>query len=156
MKSSATKLVIKRMLPASRERVFSALTDPAKMAKWFYGMETGQAKVKSDFRVGGKYSIEMSNANEKCVPFGEYLEIVPPKRLVFTWSSEGHVKDSKVTIELFEKENKTELVLTHELPKDVIEPHQHGWTNCMRHLEEYLGRRKLEHKNFRRRVCGFG
>src|SRR5262245_53976208 len=106
MKASPHKLVIKRILSAPRERVFSALTDPAKMAKWFIGMETGQAKVTSDFRVGGKYSVEMSNTEEKCVPCGEYLEIVPPEKLSFTWSVDGKVKNSKVTIELFAKGNR--------------------------------------------------
>jgi uncharacterized protein YndB with AHSA1/START domain len=36
-------------------QVFAALTDPAKMADWFYGMETGQAKVTVDLRPGGQY-----------------------------------------------------------------------------------------------------
>ena len=45
MNISPNKLVIRRLLKNDRAQVFSALTDPAKMAKWFYGMETGQAKV---------------------------------------------------------------------------------------------------------------
>jgi uncharacterized protein YndB with AHSA1/START domain len=138
MKEPAKKLVIKRLLKADRRRVFSALSDPAKMAQWFYGMDTGQARVTSDFRVDGKYSIEMVNPEQRCVPTGTYLEIVPPEKLVFTWSVEGVVKDSKVTIELFEKGNQTELVLTHELPPDVMERHQHGWVNCVNHLEALL------------------
>jgi uncharacterized protein YndB with AHSA1/START domain len=132
------KLVIKRTLPASRERVFSALTNPVKMAKWFYGMETGQARVKSDLRVGGKYSIEMFNEEVTTGPTGEYLEIVPPEKLVMTWTCAGYTKDSIVTIELIAKGSETELVLTHELSKNVIEPHQEGWTHCLLHLEEYL------------------
>jgi uncharacterized protein YndB with AHSA1/START domain len=139
MKPPPHKLVIKRILSAPRERVFSALTDPAKMAKWFLGMETGQAKVASDFRVGGKYSVEMSNSEETCVPSGEYLEIVPPEKLTFTWSLDGVVKNSKVTIELLAQGNKTELVLTHELPEDISELHRKGWLNCLRRLEELLG-----------------
>jgi len=138
MKEPVKKLVIKRLLNADRRTVFSALSDPAKMAQWFYGMDTGQARVTSDFRVGGKYRIEMVNAEQRCVPTGTYLEIVPPERLVFTWSVEGVVKDSKVTIELFEKGNQTEFVLTHELPQDVMERHQHGWVNCVNHLEALL------------------
>jgi uncharacterized protein YndB with AHSA1/START domain len=139
MKQPTKKLVVKRLLKADRSRVFSALTDPAKMAQWFYGMETGQARVTCDFRVGGKYSIEMSNDEQQCVPTGEYLEIIPPEKLVFTWSVDGLVKNSKVTIELFEKGNHTEFVLTHELPPDVSELHQHGWANCLDHLEALLG-----------------
>jgi uncharacterized protein YndB with AHSA1/START domain len=146
MKQPIKKLVIKRTLRAGRRRVFSALSDPAKMAQWFYGMETGQARVTSDFRVGGKYAIEMFNDQQRCVPTGEYVEIVPPEKLVFTWSNEGLVKSSKVTIELFEKGNHTELVLTHELPRDVVEPHQHGWTNCLDHLEALLAQKTQPHQ----------
>jgi uncharacterized protein YndB with AHSA1/START domain len=139
MNEQIKELVIKRLLKADRRRVFSALTDPAKMAQWFYGMETGQARITCDFRVDGKYCIEMFNPEQKCVPTGEYLEIVPPEKLVFTWSVEGKVKNSKVTIELFEKGNHTELVLTHELPQDALEGHRHGWVNCLDHLEALLG-----------------
>jgi uncharacterized protein YndB with AHSA1/START domain len=140
MKEQMTKLVIKRLLKADRKRVFSALTDPQKMTQWFYGMETGRARVTSDFRVGGKYSIEMSNDEQNCVPRGEYLEIVPPEKLVFTWFDDHLVKQSKVTIELFEKGPHTELILTHELPQDVVDPHRHGWLNCLDHLEALLGK----------------
>ena len=138
MKEQITKLVIKRLLKADRKRVFSALTDPQKMTQWFYGMETGQARVTCDLRVGGKYSIEMVNEEQTCVPGGEYLEIVPPEKLVFTWSVDGLVEDSKVTIELFERGKQTELVLTHELPEEVSEPHAQGWKNCLDHLEALL------------------
>jgi uncharacterized protein YndB with AHSA1/START domain len=138
MNQAPKKLVIKRLLKADRKRVFAALTDPAKMAHWFYGMDTGRARVTCDFRVGGKYSIEMVNDEKQCVPTGQYLEIVPPEKLVFTWSVDGLVKDSKVTIELFEKGNHTELVLTHELPQDLMERHEHGWVNCVNHLEALL------------------
>ena len=129
---------MRRLLKADRQRVFQALASPEKMAKWFYGMERGKAKATCDFRVGGKYSIEMSDDDKKCVPTGEYLEIVPPARLVFTWSIEGLVTKSKVTIELFEKGRDTELVLTHELPEDMHERHEHGWRNCLDHLETLL------------------
>jgi uncharacterized protein YndB with AHSA1/START domain len=140
MNISPNKLVIRRLLKHDRTQVFSALTDPAKMAKWFYGMETGQAKVTVDLRPGGKFEIEMFNekGEQECKPHGIYLEIVPPERVVFTWTSEGSVKDTKVAIELFERDGGTELVLTHELPADMIEPHRQGWTNCLIHLEALL------------------
>jgi uncharacterized protein YndB with AHSA1/START domain len=110
------------------------------MAKWFYGMETGQAKVTVDLRPGGKFEIEMFNekGEQECKPHGIYLEIVPPERVVFTWTSQGSVKDTKVAIELFERDGGTELVLTHELPADLIAPHRQGWANCLIHLEALL------------------
>jgi uncharacterized protein YndB with AHSA1/START domain len=140
MNISPNKLVIRRLLKHDRAQVFSALTDPAKMAKWFYGMETGQAKVTVDLRPGGKFEIEMFNekGEEECKPHGSYLEIIPPERVVFTWTSKDSVKDTKVAIELFERDGGTELVLTHELLADMIEPHRQGWTNCLIHLEALL------------------
>jgi len=80
----------------------------------------------------------MFNPEQRCVPTGEYLEIVPPEKIVFTWSVDGMVSNSKVTIELFAKGDQTELVLTHVLPQDVSERHQHGWINCLDHLETAL------------------
>jgi uncharacterized protein YndB with AHSA1/START domain len=141
MNISPNKLIIRRILKHDRERVFSALTDPAKMEKWFYGMETGQAKVTSDLRPGGNYEIEMSNQETVCKPHGAYLEIVPPEKVVFTWSSKGFVTETTVVIELFERDAGTELVLTHELPADAIESHREGWTNCLNHLEILLSSR---------------
>jgi uncharacterized protein YndB with AHSA1/START domain len=48
MSKSPQKLVVTRLLKHNRTKVFSPLTDPAKMANWFYGMETGHARVTVD------------------------------------------------------------------------------------------------------------
>jgi uncharacterized protein YndB with AHSA1/START domain len=140
MTEFVTRIFICRLLKHDRAQVFSALTDSANMAKWFYGMETGQAKVSIDLRPGGSFEIEMFNekGEKECNPHGIYLEIVPPERVVFTSTSEGLVKDRKAAIELFERDGGTELVLTHELPPDMIAPHRQGWTNCLIHLEALL------------------
>ena len=114
--------MVKRSSP-ELDRVFHALADATRRR----------------ILAGGEYLIEMFNEegqNHKA--HGTYLEIVPPERLVFTWASEGFATDSKVTIELFERGEWTELVLTHELPEDMIEPHRQGWTNCLVHLEAFL------------------
>jgi uncharacterized protein YndB with AHSA1/START domain len=139
-------LEIERELKASPREIFAALTQPDLMGRWFYGMENGSARVEQDFRVGGKYTIFMIAAdgseNTGCqsegkaehAPHGEYLEIVPDQRLVFTWVSEGFVDHSVVTIELSKAGDTTRLVLRHELPEDAMQPHREGWTNCLRHL----------------------
>jgi uncharacterized protein YndB with AHSA1/START domain len=43
-------LVIRRAIAAPREQVFDYLTSPEKMARWFYGMDVGQAKATVDLR----------------------------------------------------------------------------------------------------------
>ncbi len=67
-------------------------------------METGQAEVTADLRPGGNFEMGMFNekGEEECKPHGIYLEIVPPERVVFTWTSEGSVKDTGAAIERFD------------------------------------------------------
>src|SRR5437763_3747613 len=61
---------------ASRETVFSYFTDPAKMARWM-GIEHALDPVP-----GGVFSV---NINGRDVAVGEFVEVVAPKRAVFTW-----------------------------------------------------------------------
>ena len=140
MNKPSSSLQITRQLKHDRARVFSALTDPAKMAQWFFGMKGGRAKVANDLRPGGTYSIEMIGDAQSCTPKGTYLEITPSERLVFSWLSCMDGSESKVTIELFEQGAGTKLILTHELPEAQIAPHREGWTVCLDHLEIFLGR----------------
>jgi uncharacterized protein YndB with AHSA1/START domain len=140
MKARARVLVVRRLIRHPRKRVFSALTDPAKMAQWFFGMKTGHAKVTLDLRPGGKYRIEMSDGVQTCDPHGTYLEITPPSRLVFTWSLEGREAESTVTIELEARGEATQLILKHELPPAKADEHRQGWLNCIDHLESFLER----------------
>lgn len=149
MTKRAHSVQIIRHLKHDRARVFSALTDPVKMAQWFFSMtKHSQAKVTNELRVGGTYRIEMTGPDISSTPQGAYLEIVPPERLVFTWvpctsdATKAAVGPTKVTIELFEDGPGTKLVLTHELPEDLVAGHREGWTQCFDHLEFYLGHAK--------------
>jgi uncharacterized protein YndB with AHSA1/START domain len=140
MNTPTHSLQVVRQLKHERTRVFSALTDPAKMAQWFFGMPGGSAKVANDLRIGGKYTVEM--AGSSCgVQQGTYLEIVPPERLVFTWTMSKDGSLTKVTVELFEEEEGTKLVLTHELPEQHVAGHREGWNICFDHLALFLAGR---------------
>ena len=133
-------LRIERQFPHEPARVFSALTDPAKMSQWFFCGESSRTKVTNDLRPGGKYVVEMSGGDKDVVIHGIYLEIEPPKKLVFTWNTSLGVKDSKVTFELSPIPEGSKLVITHELPEDRIPEHREGWIVCFDNLEAFLGR----------------
>ena len=74
-------------IAAPPERVFQALTDPSQPTKW-WGQQ-GLYRVtewNADVRVGGKWSSLGMGADGKSFTVeGEYLEIDPPRRLVYTW-----------------------------------------------------------------------
>ncbi len=119
-------VTVRRLLPASREDVFALWTDAKRMPDWI--LQGGSATL--DVRVGGSYEMDMHYNGKGYPHHGEYLEVEPPSRLVFTWISEGtNWKPSIVTIELFARGEDTELVLTHEGLPDAgsAESHQGGW-----------------------------
>lgn len=129
------ELLVTRILNASRERVFAAFTRPELMARWFFPGDGWSAKATSDLRVGGRYELSMRDtAGGGHVQFGEYQEIVPVCRLVFTWSCpELSVVNSVVTVELVELGECTELRLRHSLLADskVRQSHEEGWLGCL-------------------------
>jgi uncharacterized protein YndB with AHSA1/START domain len=78
------------------------------------------------------------------VVVGEYKEIRPPEKLVFTWRWETKpMNDTIVTIELLDRGHSTELVLTHEKlsPVEFRDEHGHGWTGRLEMLAGYISER---------------
>ena len=141
MNHAVQTLKITRRLAHERSRVFSALTDPAKMSQWFFGPNCGPSTVTNDLRPGGKYLIGMGDKEKS--PHGTYLEIVPPERIVCTWNSCGGVVDSKVTFELEESDGNTILTITHELPESAVDGHRMGWNVCLDHMVLFLDGRPV-------------
>jgi len=69
--------------------------------------------VKSlDVRVGGSFCFDLENGSSV---IGTYLQIIPPEKLVFTWSS-GAAQNGEtvVTLDFHDQGGATEVVLTHE------------------------------------------
>src|SRR4029453_18520811 len=82
-------LTLKRRLEAPPSQVYSAWTDPKKIARWFGPRDTAQASVAAeiDLRVGGHYRISFtSEGGEQHQVGGVYREVVPNRRLVFSWA----------------------------------------------------------------------
>lgn len=135
---------VTRMLLAPCERVFEAWTRPELMARWFFPQEGWTATVTSDLKVGGRYQVAMQAEDGAMhTQFGEYREIVPVSRLVFTWSCPGlDVVDSVVTVELVALGDRTKLSLNHELPPDpaIRSGHERGWVGCLASLDRMLNK----------------
>ena len=73
---------------ASMERVFDAWLDPSIAGKWLFAMASRpMTRVAIDARVGGAFRFVDRNDGEQIEHTGAYLEIVRPRRLVFTLSS---------------------------------------------------------------------
>lgn len=142
--ASTAIMRITRTLPASRERVFAAFTEPALLQRWWgpAGFTLPEASV--DLRVGGRYRFGMQPAQgDRLYLVGTFREIKRPERLVYTWSWEGAPgAETIVTVEFFEAEGDTEVVVTQEPFPDAAERDQHryGWDGGLDRLTEIVRR----------------
>ena len=138
---------IHRRLPASIGEVFRWWTDPDRLQEWMTPVGTVEAEV--DLRVGGRLRIVMRGDGRVIEHTGEYLEIDPPRRLVFTWMSPytGSVP-SVITVELRAAgDDLTDLRLVHSrLPDEAAPRHRGGWDAMLDRLGGRLNAKEgLEH-----------
>lgn len=79
------EVFIEQTLNARPEKVFKAWTDPAKLAKWYAPDGCTVHFKKINIEPGGKYHSCISNPQHgDCWCIGEYKEVVPDSKIVFT------------------------------------------------------------------------
>lgn len=148
--TNATRLEIRRSFKCSPETLFACWTDPEHLAKW-WGPEGMTAPViDMDVKTGGRWRTVMRNGDgEEFKVQGVYREVVPPKRLVFTWAWEdesgtpGH--ESVVTLTFTPEAGGAVLHVVHDSfeSRESRDNHSEGWTsslNCLAAYTEELAR----------------
>ena len=133
------------MLPVSCGEVYAAWTQPELVREWFSpSAEMDVPVAELDVRKGGRYRIVMQEKNgDVYSPSGVYEQVLPGRKLVFTWTWEGSDATTRVTVELCELAgDETELTLTHEgFPdNESRSKHEDGWNGCLGRLESLLAR----------------
>jgi uncharacterized protein YndB with AHSA1/START domain len=83
--TDGAEFVMERIFEAPRELVFEVLTDPRAVTRW-WGPHGHTATVQEmDVRPGGRWCWIGHTPDGRDVPFmGQYLEVVPPERIVRT------------------------------------------------------------------------
>lgn len=137
-------LNLRRTFKAPRDRVFRAWTDPEKLAKW-WGPETRSCPfVQLDPRPGGRWRTCMkAEDGEEAWVQGEYREVDPPRKLVFTWAWENDGvpgQETEVTIEFLDHGAETEMVFCHRgfETAEQARLHNEGWDSSLRCFDAYL------------------
>lgn len=138
--STGETIVREITIKAPAERIFAALIDPEQVVKWWGTRYITSAKMESELRPGGKWTLR-GTAGER--PFsigGEYRTIEPPKRLAFTlipdWMPGS--PETVVRFDLEEHGGTTLVRLTHSgLTKEAAQGFQ-GWPEIMGALKEHV------------------
>lgn len=104
---STQPFVIEQTYNSPIEKVWEAITDNNKMKEWYFTLD--------DFKpvVGFTFSFEGGSEKQKYTHLCEITEVIPGKKLTYSWKYKDYPGDSYVTWELFDEGGKTRLKLTH-------------------------------------------
>ena len=100
--------VIERTFNSPVSRVWKALTDKEEIKLWSFTITEFEPRVGFDFTFYGEQD------TKRFVHFCRITEIIPERKLVYSWRYENVIGISYVSFELFPEGNKTRLRLTHE------------------------------------------
>ena len=100
---SDLEVKLTRMFEAPRELVFEAFTTPKHIERW-WGLRRTKTRVDVlDLRVGCRWRfVEIADDGEEYAFRGEFREIVPPEKLVYTFEYEGEPGQIVVDTLMFE------------------------------------------------------
>ena len=116
---SEQEIQLTRLFSAPRALVFEAMTRPEHVREWWGRLGDGYSVpvCEIDLRVGGRWRFVNRHPQGEAAFHGEYREIVPPSRLVFTEIFEDFPDSvSVVTTVLTEEAGKTRMTVTASYP----------------------------------------
>ena len=142
MDATTESTVVERTISiaAAPETVWEFFVDPEKLTRWM-----GQ-RARFEAQPGGLYRCEVIPGH---TARGEFVELDPPRRLVFTWGWEQSGEDdvavpagsSTIEVELTREGEGTSLRFVHrDLPNaEAAASHAHGWDHYLARLELAAG-----------------
>src|SRR5213082_4029969 len=140
-KADVTEAIeIERTFNAPVARVWQALTDIDQMRQWYFDLKEFRPEVGFEFDFVVEH--EGNSYHHLC----KVTEVIPQKKIAYTWRYKGEPGNSLVTLELFGGGEKTRLKLTHEgiesFPKTSAYARKNfeaGWTTIIdSELKQFL------------------
>lgn len=131
----AHELVLNRLLDAPAEKLFKLWTDPSSYGEWFCPKPWTVSHAACDFRPGGASRVTMKGPNGEVVENpGQYLEVIPNRKLAFTdafvgdWKTKDGPPFMAATVTFEPEGNKTRYIATC-----------HHWSEADRQQHEQMG-----------------
>jgi uncharacterized protein YndB with AHSA1/START domain len=125
----AEGVVVERTFDAPVARVWKALTDVNEMRQWYFDLKEFKPEVGFEFEFVVEH--EGTTYHHLC----RVTEVIPQKKIAYTWRYKAEPGDSLVTFELFDEGKKTRVKLTHtgietfpKTPAYARKNFEAGWT----------------------------
>lgn len=134
-------VAVSREFNAPIDKVFELWTKPELLNKWFNSKDGTRSYTYSDLKENGCFGLDYHDVEgkETGIPraifrvIGEYKEIIPNKKLVFSWIDESFNYESLVTVcfESLGNNTKVDLVHSNVYESDWIKRFTEGWNECL-------------------------
>ncbi len=145
------KIEVRRVIRASRQRIYEAWTRPEEIMRWFVPGAMTRAEAEADARVGGRYRIvtygsmegKPEDADRHYAVEGVYETLIPGEVIAFTWKPDwSQEAPSIVTVRLRDVAGGTEMTLTHERIEtdNSCSGYTRGWSSCVEKLAAWVER----------------
>ena len=139
-------ITLERTFDAPLARVWKALTDVDQMREWYFDLKEFKPQVGFEFEFIVEH--EGNSYHHLC----RVTDVVPEKKIAYTWRYKGEPGDSLVAFELFPDGKKTRLKLTHtgietfpKTPAYARKNFEAGWTAIIgSELKQFVERSKAK------------
>jgi uncharacterized protein YndB with AHSA1/START domain len=128
----AEAVIVERTFDAPVARVWKALTDVDQMRVWYFDLKEFKPQIGFEFEFVVEH--EGNTYHHLC----KVTEVIPEKKIAYTWRYKGEVGDSLVTFDLFGEGDRTRLKLTHsgietfpKTPAYARKNFEAGWTEIV-------------------------
>ena len=101
-------LIKEVLLNAPASKVWKAITSKDQMEQWYFDLKEFKPEV------GFEFQFEGGPDDRTYTHLCKVTEVIPEKKLSYSWRYDGYPGESFVTFELFIEGNQTRLKLTHE------------------------------------------
>lgn len=144
----ARRVDVSQTFPCPRHVLFMVWSDPQHFARWWGPKAWRAYDCALDVRPGGQWRSSFSRPDGPDIHIGgQYIEVVPPERLSFSWNSYGTLSpddESLVELEFVDLGSFCELRITHtKLTTGEAEDMDIGWASALQSLQDYLGEERF-------------
>ncbi len=149
MENTQQNIDAEKKFGADVNELYDAWINPDKLKQWWHPAGNRLVHVENEVREGGAILYEFENSNgEKTITInGQYKEVKPAQRLVYSWdwkiAGSDHLSHSpyELTIEFSGEESGSRIRVTQtsEDANEAVHPRRQGWEDELESLNQFLG-----------------
>ena len=139
-------IIVEQSFDVPSNQVWKTLTDNGEMKKWYFDIDSFKSEL------GFEFHFTAGDDKNKYLHLCKIVEVIPGKKISYSWRYDGFEGNSLVSFELFDEGSQTRLRLTHsglesfpKLPNFSPESFREGWNYILgTSLKDFLEKEDIK------------